>query len=170
MSHASLHMEPDRLDPRHFRNVIGAFATGVAIVTTAHEGTLHGMTVNSLTSVSLDPCMLLVCPRRGSATGEAIRQRGAFAVNILSADQRDLSHRFVSAALAERFTDIDVELSPDGLPLLPGAIAQICCRVADIHPAGDHDIVVGAVLSCADAAGHPLVFHKGAFGEFRTGS
>lgn len=168
MSIASLHMESDRLDPRRFRNVIGSFATGVAIITTELDGTHHGMTVNSLTSVSLDPCMLLVCPRRGSATGEAIRARGEFAVNILAAHQRDLSHRFVSVGIADRFTALDVEFSPRGMPLLPGAIAHICCRVAAIHPGGDHEIVLGEVLTCSNADGHPLVFHKGTFGAFRT--
>jgi 3-hydroxy-9,10-secoandrosta-1,3,5(10)-triene-9,17-dione monooxygenase reductase component len=168
MSIPSQHVEAARLDPRRFRNVIGSFATGVAIITTELDGLYHGMTINSLTSVSLDPCMLLVCPRHGSTTGEAIRSRGEFAVNILAAHQRDLSRRFVSVTGAERFTGIDVELSPRGMPLLPGAIAHICCRVSAIHPGGDHEIVLGQVLTCSDAEGHPLLFHKGTFGVFRT--
>ncbi|TCT08324.1 flavin reductase family protein [Aquabacter spiritensis] len=167
MSLAALHMESDSLDPRRFRTVIGAFATGVAVITTAFEGAFHGMTINSLTSVSLDPCLLLVCPRRGSATGAAIRGSGAFAVNIRAADQRDLSHRFVRADIAERFAELDIELGPRGVPLLPGAIAHLCCRVSAIHPGGDHEIVVGEVRTCSDAGGHPLLFHKGSFGAFR---
>jgi len=167
MSIPSLPMEAGRLDPRHFRNVIGSFATGIAIVTTSVDGEHYGMTVNSLASLSLDPCMLLVCPRRGSTTGDAIRKRGEFAVNILADTQRDLSNRFVNA-IAARFNDLNLEFSGGGMPLLPGAVAHLCCRVAAVHPAGDHDIVLGEVLACGDGEGRPLVFHKGAFGAFRV--
>jgi 3-hydroxy-9,10-secoandrosta-1,3,5(10)-triene-9,17-dione monooxygenase reductase component len=170
MSTASMNVEADPLDPRRFRAVIGAFATGVVVITTEADGEYHGMTVNSLTSVSLDPCMLLVCLRLGSTTGQAIRKRGEFTVNILAAHQRDLLHRFVNTRVADRFAGLDVEFSPGGMPLLPGAIAHICCRVAAIHRGGDHDIVVGEVLTCRDRDGPPLVFHKGTFGAFRTDS
>jgi 3-hydroxy-9,10-secoandrosta-1,3,5(10)-triene-9,17-dione monooxygenase reductase component len=165
MLNPSLPTPAGRPDPRYFRNVIGSFATGIAIVTTSVDGEHYGMTVNSLTSVSLDPCMLLVCPRRGSTTGDAIQKRGEFAVNILADTQRELSNRFVNA-MAHRFSDLDLEFSDGGMPLLPGAVAHICCRVAAVHPAGDHDIVLGEVLACGDGEGRPLVFHKGAFGAF----
>src|SRR5262249_14943235 len=151
MSITSLHVETARLDPRRFRNVIGSFATGVAVITTELDRRYHRMTVNSLTSGSLDPPLLLVCSRHGSPTGEAISRRGEFAVNILAAHQRQLSDRFVSVAVAERFTGIGVELSPRGMPLLTGAIAHICCRVHVIHPGGDHEIILGEVLTCSDA-------------------
>jgi 3-hydroxy-9,10-secoandrosta-1,3,5(10)-triene-9,17-dione monooxygenase reductase component len=167
---ASVNVETGPLDPRRFRAVIGAFATGVAVITTEANGEYHGMTVNSLTSVSLDPCMLLICLRLGSTTGQAIRKRGEFTVNILADHQRELLHHFVNTRVADRFADLDVEFSPGGMPLLPGAIAHLCCRVAAIHPGGDHDIIVGEVLTCRDRDGHPLVFHKGTFGAFTTDS
>ena len=154
------------VDPFHFRKVIGSFATGVAVVTTVWQGRYHGMTVNSLTSVSLDPCMLLVCPKRGSSTGQAIQNRGEFAVNILADHQRELSKRFVGN-LPDRFADLDLSFSDGGLPLLPGSLAHIACRVAAVHAGGDHDIILGEVVSCSDADGEPLVFHKGAFGSLR---
>jgi 3-hydroxy-9,10-secoandrosta-1,3,5(10)-triene-9,17-dione monooxygenase reductase component len=120
---ASVNVETGPLDPRRFRAVIGAFATGIAVITTEANGEYHGMTVNSLTSVSLDPCMLLICLRLGSTTGQAIRKRGEFTVNILADHQRELLHRFVNTRVADRFADLDVEFSPGGMPLLPGAIA-----------------------------------------------
>ena len=76
---------------------MGTFATGVAVIATEWSGELFGATINSLTSVSLEPCMLLVCTSEGSATGTAIRQRGFFSVNILGQHQSELSARFTAA-------------------------------------------------------------------------
>jgi flavin reductase (DIM6/NTAB) family NADH-FMN oxidoreductase RutF len=154
------------IDPERYRSVMGAFATGVAIVTTAWKGELFGATVNSLTSVSLKPCMLLFCVSDGSATGMAIRNSGRFSVNILGQHQSDLSARFTQAA-KDRFADLALDFDADGLPLLRGAAAQLCCRVAAIHKGGDHDIILGDVLSGEDIACHPLVFHRGAYGSFQ---
>lgn len=149
-----------------FRATMGNFATGVAVVTTAARGELHGMTVNSLTSVSLDPCMLLVCPRRGSTTGQAIRETGRFAVNLLEQSQRHVSSRFIGR-LEDRFEGLELTFSPEGLPLLPGCLAHICCRVHDIHCAGDHDIILGEVDAMEEVGGDPLVFFRGGFGAFQ---
>jgi flavin reductase (DIM6/NTAB) family NADH-FMN oxidoreductase RutF len=154
------------IDPKRFRSVMGNFPTGVAIVGTEWNGELFGATINSLTSVSLEPCMLLFCTNESSATGAAIRRRGLFSVNILGAHQSDLSVRFTGKQ-NNRFADIAVAFSGDGLPLLEGAAAQLCCRVAAIHKAGDHDIVLGEVISGDDMACSPLVFHKGAYGSFQ---
>jgi 3-hydroxy-9,10-secoandrosta-1,3,5(10)-triene-9,17-dione monooxygenase reductase component len=153
------------IDPIRFRSVMGAFPTGVAIIATEWERELFGATINSLTSVSLEPCMLLFCANEGSATEAAIRKRGLFSVNILGHHQSDLSTRFTGKR-KNRFEDLAVTFSTDGLPLLHGAAAQLCCRVAAIHKAGDRDIVLGEVLSGDEIACSPLVFHKGAYGSF----
>ena len=108
------------IDPKRFRSVMGTFPTGVAIIGTAWQGALFGATVNSLTSVSLAPCLLLFCTSEGSATGTAIRKRGLFSVNILAAHQSDLSVRFTGKQNS-RFEDIALAFSSDGLPLLEGA-------------------------------------------------
>lgn len=150
------------VDPKLYRTAMGAFATGVAVVTTRWDGAPHGMTMNSLTSVSLDPCMLLICPRRGSTTGTAIARRRAFVVNVLERDQSHLSDRFVGA-FGERFAGLDMIDSPAGLPMIDGAIAHIGCRVAQIHEAGDHDVVIGEVEFCQKSHGRPLVFHEGLY-------
>jgi 3-hydroxy-9,10-secoandrosta-1,3,5(10)-triene-9,17-dione monooxygenase reductase component len=154
------------VDPKRFRSVMGVLPTGVAVIATAWKGTLYGATINSLTSVSLEPCMLLFCANEGSATATAILNRGLFSVNILGRHQFDLSARF-TAMQKDRFEDLAVAFSPDGLPLLPGAAAQMCCKVAAIHKAGDHDIVLGEVFSAEENPSSPLVFHKGAYGTFQ---
>jgi len=159
-------LDGDTIDPKRFRSVMGAFATGVAVITTEWNGELFGATVNSLTSVSLEPCMLLFCVSDGSATGMAIRNRRLFSVNILGQHQSDLSGRFTKTG-KNRFADIAIDLTADGLPLLRGSAAQLCCRVATIHKAGDHDIILGEVLSGEDIACDPLVFHKGTYGSFQ---
>jgi 3-hydroxy-9,10-secoandrosta-1,3,5(10)-triene-9,17-dione monooxygenase reductase component len=153
------------IDPKRFRSVIGAFATGVAVVATEWNGELFGATVNSLTSVSLSPCMLLFCTGEGSATGTAIRNRGYFSVNVLGQHQSDISARFT--ARGNRFENLAVTFSADGLPLLRGAAAKLCCKIAAIHKAGDHDIVLGHVLSGEESICSPLIFHKGSYGGFQ---
>lgn len=156
------------IDPRRFRSAMGTFATGVAVVATEWRGELFGATINSLTSVSLAPCMLLFCASETSATGAAIRNKGLFSVNILGAHQSELTARFTGEQ-KRRFDNLAVAFSDDGLPLLTGAAAQLCCRVATIHKAGDHDIVLGQVLSGEESVCNPLVFHKGAYGSFQRG-
>ena len=145
---------------------MGTFPTGVAVIATEWNGGLFGATINSLTSVSLQPCMLLFCTGEGSATGMAIRNRGLFSVNILGAHQSELSARFTEKQ-GRKFEDLVLAFSADGLPLLQGAAAQLCCRVATVHKAGDHDIILGEVISGDEMACSPLVFHKGSYGSFQ---
>jgi 3-hydroxy-9,10-secoandrosta-1,3,5(10)-triene-9,17-dione monooxygenase reductase component len=159
-------MNMQTIDAKRFRSVMGTFPTGVAVITTTWNGELFGATINSLTSVSLQPSMLLFCTSEGSATGAAIRRRGLFSVNILGQHQSDLSARFTGQP-NNRFEDLAIAFSADGLPLLQGAAAQLCCSVAAIHRAGDHDIILGEVLSGDEIACSPLVFHKGAYGRFQ---
>jgi flavin reductase (DIM6/NTAB) family NADH-FMN oxidoreductase RutF len=144
--------------------VIGSFATGVAIVTTTDRGTPHGMTVNSLTSVSLDPLLLLVCLTSDSRTADAIAARRAFAVNVLGSHQSELSDRFAMPA-SDHFAHACYELDEEGLPLLRGAVAQIACGVRDLHASGDHVIVVGEVERASAHDGAPLIFHRGRYDE-----
>jgi 3-hydroxy-9,10-secoandrosta-1,3,5(10)-triene-9,17-dione monooxygenase reductase component len=158
-------MNMQTIDANRYRSVMGAFPTGVAVIATEWQGELFGATINSLTSVSLQPCTLLFCTNEGSATGAAIRKRGLFSVNILGHHQSDLCVRFTGKQ-KNRFEDLTVAFSADGLPLLQGAAAQLCCRVTNTHKAGDHDIILGEVLSGEEVACHPLVFHKGAYGGF----
>ncbi|ADB52777.1 flavin reductase domain protein FMN-binding protein [Conexibacter woesei DSM 14684] len=152
------------VEPATLRATMGAFATGVAIVTTACDGEPHGMTVNSLTSVSLAPPQVLVCLTNGSRTADAVRRRGAFALHLLGQRQRALSDRFAGRGAAH-FAGLDVTLDEDGMPLLAGGVGRLRCAVAQLHDGGDHAIVVGAVLACEPREGTPLVFHRGRYHE-----
>jgi flavin reductase (DIM6/NTAB) family NADH-FMN oxidoreductase RutF len=147
-----------------FREAMGTFATGVAVVLANHDGHLHGMTVNSLTSVSLEPPLLLVCPRRGSTTGRAMMDSGAFVMNILDVQQRDIATRFVGD-FANRFDGLDLGRSTRGFPVLAKALAHFDCVVRNVYEGGDHDIVVGEVVSCTQRSGSPLLFYGGRFGS-----
>lgn len=159
------HENPDHVDPVLFRRAMGTFATGVAVVTTTGSGKLFGMTLNSLTSVSLEPCLLLFCSTRGSATGQAVVESGAFVINILGSGQEDMCRRFVGRSAA-RFEGLDLQYTDTGLPLLPGVLGHLICRVFDVHSGGDHDVIIGRVERCFETPGEPLVFHRGSYGTF----
>lgn len=149
-------------DAATFRSAMGGFATGVAIVTTATpEGVRHGMTVNSLTSVSLEPLLLLVCLSRGTRTADAVARRGRFVVNILRERQDWLSDRFARPG-EDHFEGVAV-VEYDHLPVLCGTLGYIVCNTLALHEAGDHDIVVGAVEVAVVERGSPLVFFRGTY-------
>jgi flavin reductase (DIM6/NTAB) family NADH-FMN oxidoreductase RutF len=150
------------VDPNAYRHVMSHFPTGVAVVTTMWEGVMHGMTANSLTSVSLDPVTLLVCFNRGSRTAEAVHKANIFAVNVLEEAQLELSHRFARPG-ENHFVDLDVDTDTYGLPILNGALAHLVCRVKDVVAVADHDIVIGEVEACEAGKGTPLIFFRGGY-------
>lgn len=155
------------LDQRQFRDVMGSFATGVAVVTTRHAtGQPAGVTVSSFTSVSLDPPLILFCLEWTAETWPAFRDAGFFAVNILAEGQAALSSRFATMRI-DRWAGIDHEPGPHGCPLLPGIVGWVVCRKHAVHEGGDHAILVGQVemLEC-DAARSPLLHFRGAYGRF----
>ncbi len=154
------------VDPLEFRRVMGHFPTGVSVITTVHEGELHGMTANSFTSVSLDPMLVLACLACGARTALAIQSAGHFAVNILAENQEEVSQRFAKPG-QDHFEGLDVIVGHLGLPLIPGALGYLICAVDDVVQAGDHDIVLGRVEDCAASSngGSPLVFFKGGYSK-----
>jgi 4-nitrophenol 2-monooxygenase / 4-nitrocatechol 4-monooxygenase, reductase component len=153
-----------QVDPLEFRRVLGHFPTGVSVITTVHDGQLHGMTANSFTSVSLDPMLVLACLACGARTALAIQSAGHFAVNILAEDQEEVSQRFAKPG-QDHFDGLDVIRAHRGLPLIPGALAYLVCSVEDVVQAGDHDIVLGRVEDCQASrnGASPLVFFKGGY-------
>ena len=150
------------VDPLEFRRVMGHFPTGVTVLTTVHEGRRHGMTANSVTSVSLEPVLILVCLMREARTGLAIQKAGRFGVNILREDQEHISRRFGTAG-QDHFDGLEVEEDETGLPRLPGCTAYLVCRVTELIPAGDHDVVLAEVERAHAYGGNPLVFHLGGY-------
>jgi flavin reductase (DIM6/NTAB) family NADH-FMN oxidoreductase RutF len=150
------------MDSREFRDAMGGFATGVAIVTTEADGRLHGMTINSLTSVSLNPTLLLVALTRPSRTASAIDRRGAFVINVLGVNQAHVSNTFARPS-EDHFADRSLFTIEDGMPMIVGALAHLVCQTEQQHEAGDHTVVIGRVVRGAVAPRDPLIFHRGAY-------
>jgi flavin reductase (DIM6/NTAB) family NADH-FMN oxidoreductase RutF len=154
------------LDARVFRTVMGAFPTGVAVVTALRpDGTPAGLTVNSLTSVSLEPLLVLVCIDHKSASHDAIIESGAFAVNLLPESGRHVSDGFAQGDREDRFRALEWRREVTGSPVLEDAMGWLDCRVHQTHVAGDHTIVVGRVEACQVSEASPLVYHRGAYGR-----
>ncbi|MGH7707942.1 MAG: flavin reductase family protein [Vulcanimicrobiaceae bacterium] len=151
-------------EPRSLRSVLGRFPTGVTVVTTMHGAEPYGVTVNSFTSVSLSPPLVLVCIKRGSRFLMAVAAHGAFAVNVMNDDQVHVVKLFAQRDRDPRDVCADMTISPLGVPLLAGSIAYLDCTVNAMYTAGDHAICVGEVKGMQMMeVGHPLVFVAGAF-------
>jgi flavin reductase (DIM6/NTAB) family NADH-FMN oxidoreductase RutF len=149
-----------------FREAMGQLPTGVTVVTSVGgDGQPVGTTANAVTSLSLDPPLLLVCFDLGSATLRAIRGHGAFVVNVLGHRQRHLSVNFARRGLAAAWDGVRHRRGPTGSPRLDGVIAAVECTVEHAFPGGDHEIVIGRVRH-AETAGNgtaPLVFWRGTY-------
>lgn len=155
------------VDPRALRNAFGLFATGVAVVTgVSPSGDPVGLTVNSLTSVSLDPPMLLWCVSDRSTSLNAFSIGAPFNVNILAEEQGDVAMHFARSARTKFEVEAHWKRAPTP-PAISGALATFNCRVNGAYPAGDHIIILGAIENFAARPGEALVFHGGAFGGFR---
>lgn len=156
-------MKSVHVTPAGFRQVLGSFATGVALICTIDgDGRPRGVAVNSLFSVSLDPPLVGFCIARDSSTLPAVRESGAFAVSVLAGDQAGLCRRFARPGV-DRFAGVDWWSSPESAsPVVGGVLAWIDCRIAAVHPAGDHLILVGHVDAMGGTpTGDALVFTRG---------
>jgi flavin reductase (DIM6/NTAB) family NADH-FMN oxidoreductase RutF len=152
-------------DPTSYRDTMGAFATGVTVVTTAVDGELYGITANSFTSVSLEPMLVLVCLQDSSRALELLTRSDAFSVNVLAAGQADLSRRFADRSRptgAGAFDGVAISVGASGCPNIVDCAAVLDCRLYQRYPGGDHAIVVGEVVAYgARLELEPLVFHGG---------
>jgi flavin reductase (DIM6/NTAB) family NADH-FMN oxidoreductase RutF len=158
---------PATVDARQFRQALGAFPTGVCLVTTAGaDGKREGMTVNSFTSVSLEPPLILWSIRNDTGSGDAFIAGRAFNLSVLGSEQRELALHFARAALDkfERFEDA-FDVAGNGCPRLKSAVATFECSTYSRHQEGDHTILLGRVdrFSCCDKP--PLLFHSGQMGS-----
>lgn len=152
------------IDDAQFKLAMSHFASGVTVVTTEHEGTLYGMTVASFASLSLNPPLVLICIEKNVKSHDAIASSGRFGVNILSAQQGEVSGRFASKKIEDRFAGVAHRAGPElGVPLLDGAICALECRVYAQLPGGDHSIFVGEVTSVQTAEGEPLVYFRSGY-------
>ena len=149
-----------------FRQAMGHFATGVTVVTSiGDDGEPVGTTASAVTSLSLDPPLVLVCFDLGSLTLRAIRGHGAFVVNVLAAPQEHLSTNFARRGLAAVWDGVRHRPGPTGSPRLDGVLAVLECTVEHSLPGGDHEIVIGRVhdveVSYDNAA--PLLYWRGSY-------
>ena len=150
-------------DPQSFRAVMGHFATGVAVVTARDARGAVGMTTNALTSLSLDPLLILVCFDNGARTLPVVRETRRFAVNVLRTGQEPVAGRFASKLpVEEKFGDVS-HRDVDGMPILDDALAWVVCDLAELLPGGDHTIGIGAVTAVGHDEGAPLVWFRGAY-------
>ncbi|HEY4724265.1 MAG TPA: flavin reductase family protein, partial [Anaerolineae bacterium] len=141
--------ETNGVTDKAMRRIRGLFASGVTVVTSAHAGRLHGLTVSAFLAVSLDPPLVLVCIGNEAAAQEIITASGIFAVNILSDEQEFLSERFAARApiVNEKFEGVPYHLATTGAPILEESIAWYDCRLAATYASGDHVIFVGRVAA-----------------------
>ncbi|MFC7494945.1 MULTISPECIES: flavin reductase family protein [unclassified Nocardioides] len=170
----AVHDDPEAVyAARRFRDVLGRFASGVTVVTGISNDEPVGLTCQSFSSVSLDPPLVLFIPAKTSRAWPLIQRSGKFCVNLLGADQADISNTMASRG-TDKFADVKWTPSPEtGSPLLEGAIAHVDCAIHAVHEAGDHYVVIGRVVDLitddgvegGDADLEPLLFYRG---QYRT--
>ena len=153
------------LGARAYRDLVGHFATGVTVITMAGEAP-RGMTANAITSVSLDPLLLLICVDKSAHAHEQLDKAGSFAVNILAVEQEEISKTFAVSSEPEQgmLRGVPYRLGPHGSPVLEGCLAYVECEVSDRFVGGDHTLFMGAVLGgelLREAA--PLLFYQGRY-------
>jgi flavin reductase (DIM6/NTAB) family NADH-FMN oxidoreductase RutF len=158
------------VDTTLLRRALGAFVTGVTVVTTRNaRGDPVGLTVNSFNAVSLTPPLVLWSLSLRAASFETFEQADHFAVNVLAADQRGLSEVFARTG-GNKFADIAWHGGPADMPLLDGVCASFTCRNANRYPGGDHLIFVGEVLSFQRHGRSPLAYANGSYTELYDSS
>lgn len=155
------------IDPRAFRGALGCFATGITVITTlCPDGHPVGVTVNSFSSVSLDPPLVQFCLGRAAAAFNDFTKAKAYVVNVLADDQQTLSHRFSKRDEQDRWEGVGIDRWETGVPVLRGCLANLECDVETILDGGDHVIVVGRVRRLASREdGKPLLYFRGRYAE-----
>lgn len=155
------------IDSAAFRQVLGAYPTGVCAITALDaDNRPVGMVVGTFTSVSLDPPLVGFLPDKNSTSWPQIEAAGHFCVNVLGSDQQDVCRK-VAAKGTEKFAGIDYKLSLHNLPTIAGALAWIECSIHSVTEAGDHWFVLGNVLGLETSHdGDPMLFHRGRYGGF----
>lgn len=153
-------------DSETLRRAMRAWTTGVAVITATHNGQRYGMTVNSFTSISLEPPLVSVTLKRLTHTHELVERSGEFAITILSAEQKHLSDRFAGKIphVADRFEGVETETLLTNAPLIKGGMAYFNCRVANAFPAGENTLFIAEVVAArGEGEGDPLVYHNRVF-------
>lgn len=157
-------MSPATDSQQRYRAAIGHFASGVTVVTATGPAGHAGMTTNAVSSLSLDPVLLLVCFDNTSRTLPIVRDHGRFAVNVLAADGQEVSRVFASKMVPEEKFRAVTHTVDHGVPVLDDALAWFVCDVEDLIERGDHTIGIGRVTAFdSDPDRDPLLFFRGAY-------
>jgi len=155
------------LNPAEFRKAMGAFTTGVTIITVDLDGEVHGMTANAFTSVSLDPMLVLVCVDHATRTHAHLHAKKRFGINVLCEDQRGISEYYARPERTHEHAEVEAGAGFDrtrhGTPVLRGALAYLECRLQTVQEAGDHTIFIAEVEDVVVAEGDPLLFFRGKY-------
>lgn len=146
------------------RHVLGHYPTGVAVITAHTEQGPVGMAMNSFTSLSLQPPLVLFCPATSSTTWPVLREAGSIAINVLSAGQEAVSRKFAAKSV-DRFLDASWSVGENGAPLLHDALGWLECTVRSEAPAGDHTVVIAEIerMNVHWEITEPLVFFRGRY-------
>ncbi len=156
------------LDPEALRLAMRSWAAGVTVVTAIHEGHKHGMTVNSFTSVSLDPAVITISLQTTTRTREYVSSSGVFGLTMLSVEQTRISDLFAGRMpeIEDRFADLQTETMVSGAPLIVGGLAWLDCRVLQSFDAGMNTLFIAEVLAARGTGeGQPLIYHNRRYGK-----
>ncbi len=155
------------IDARVFRDTMGQFCTGVVIATGCLDGEPAGFAAQSFVSLSLDPPLVALCPGKGSSSWPKLRDSGRFCINVLGAHQKAVCDVMARSGI-DKFAEISWRAGVTGSPIIDGVVAYIDCELEAEHDAGDHTIAVGRVVDLAaqDLEAGPLLFFRGAYGDF----
>lgn len=152
------------MDSTLFRRTCAQFATGIAIASTVDpsSGAPHGMTINSFTSVSMDPPLVLICVDRAAGLLSIFEAAGHYGLSFLTVEQKELSSRFARRG-EDRFGGVGWRRGRTGVPLIPDALAHMECKIANVVPAGDHAVLIGEVVSADIYSGSPLLYFESGY-------
>jgi len=156
------------IDSEQLRHAMRAWTTGVAVITATHDSQRYGMTVNSFTSVSLEPPLIAVTLKQLTHTHELVVKSGEFSITILSSDQKELADRFAGkiSDIKDRFAGVPTETLVMDAPLLRGGIAYFNCRVVNSNPIGENTFFLAEVTAASgEGNGEPLVYHNRVYWE-----
>lgn len=156
-----------QIESSEFRRILGHWVSGVAVVATLKDdGKLCGLTANAVTSVSLNPPLILACVERSADTHDCIEKAGVFSINILDSDAERIARRFAAWEVDKKFEGLAFRTEETGAPILEDALAWLDCRVWAAHDGGDHTIFVGEVVAGDAREGSPLLYYRGGYGRF----
>lgn len=158
--------EEEVIQSEEYRNVIGNLASGVSVITTEVDGVKYGLTASAVTSLSLEPPMILVCINQNTGTCHAVSESDYFSINILNIEQGELARKFATPN-SDKFGGVKISTGKYKQPLLEDALVNLECKVIKEMTGGTHRVFMAEVLHAkVHAEKEPLVYYCGKFGEF----